>query len=170
MDGPRGPYRIAFAASIVGSDGSVQLLPAGCKIQLNNAQKCANRVGWTKNRIIRPPFNLESPKLAGTSRPTRSKSITDMTLPAVSDRHLSKFEKRPKMPHPTALGRISPEGVKRGSRNFMHLSGTASHRNQPDMPSLDSSSRIQNAIKYCTKMLKMGTTRKELNHFVSASV
>ena len=29
-----------------------------------------------------------------------------MTSPVASDRHLSKFEKRPKRPPPTALGRI----------------------------------------------------------------
>ena len=39
--------------------------------------------------------------------PTYSKAIPHMTSPVVSGRHLSTFEKRPKMPHPTALFALS---------------------------------------------------------------
>ena len=67
-----------------------------------NAQK-KTKSGRIKSRIIRPLFDRESPKLAGTSVPTHSIAIPDMTSPAAYGRHLSMFEKRPKMPHPTAI-------------------------------------------------------------------
>ena len=52
--------------------------------------------------------------LAKTSVPTESKAIPDvMTSPAASGRHLSKFVKRPKMPHPTALFAFSLMQCKR---------------------------------------------------------
>ena len=51
-------------------------------------------------------FNSDSPNVARTSRTTYSTAIPDMTSPATSGRHLSKFAKRPKMPPHTALGRI----------------------------------------------------------------
>ena len=65
-------------------------------------------------------------------------------------------KKRLKMPHPTASGQISGERFKRVSRNFANLSGTASRRNLSDMTSLAVSDRVQNAIKYYTKLRKTG--------------
>ena len=59
------------------------------------------------------------------------------------------------MPHPMALDRISPEWFKRGSQN-LHLLGTVSPTNLPDMTSLNTSGRLQYAIKYCTKVCKAG--------------
>ena len=48
-----------------------------------------------------------------------------MTSPAASGRHLSRFEKRPKMPHPTALFALSimqcgikPNAVSKASSNL----------------------------------------------------
>ena len=77
-------------------------------------------------------FSLESPKLPGTSVPTLSKAIPDMTSPA-SGRHISKFEKRPKMPHSTALFEFSLMQCQRRPRisrvknigNVFELSGVA---------------------------------------------
>ena len=43
--------------------------------------------------MIRPLFNLQSPTFTGTSTPTQSTALPDMTSPATSGRHLSKFEK-----------------------------------------------------------------------------
>ena len=68
------------------------------------------------------------------------------------------------MPHPTTLGRISPEQFKRGSRNFTRLSGTAGPTDLPDMTSLAAFSRLQNAIKYCTTVRKTDAAGKESNN------
>ena len=70
-------------------------------------QSAQNGSGQTKSPIIQQLFNLESPRLAGTSVPTQSKAIPDMTAPAASSQHLSKFEKRLQMSHPTALFALS---------------------------------------------------------------
>ena len=70
---------------------------------LNTAKKFAKRVRPDKGTML----NLESPKLSGTSVPTWSKAIDDMTLLAASGRHWSNFEKQPKMPHPTAFFALS---------------------------------------------------------------
>ena len=78
--------------------------------------------------------------------------ISDMTSPGTSGRHLSKIEKRPKTPHSTALGRISRERFKGGSRYFTRLSGTVSNTSLPDMTLQSASGQLQNAIKYCTKV------------------
>ena len=92
--------------------------------------------------MIRPLFNLESSNLARTSMPADSTDLLDMTSPATSGRHLWKFRKRSKVPPPTALGWISGEQFKRGSRNFTHFSGTASLTNLPDMTSVAASGRL----------------------------
>ena len=57
-----------------------------------------------------------------------------------------------KMPPRTASGGISRERFKRGSPNFTRLSGTTVPTNQPDMTPLITSGRLQNSIKYCTKV------------------
>ena len=44
-------------------------------------------------------FNPDSPNVGMTSMPNiQSTATPDITLPATSDRHFSKFVKRPKMP------------------------------------------------------------------------
>ena len=74
-----------------------------------------------------------------------------MTSSATSGRHLSKFKKRPKMPHSTTLCQISPERFMRVSRNFTHLSGIVSPTKVPDRTKLAASGRLQNAIKSAQK-------------------
>ena len=61
---------------------------------------------WSK--IIRPLFNADSPNVPRTSVPTSlpAMATADMTSPTTSDRQLSKFGKRTKMPLAAALGRI----------------------------------------------------------------
>ena len=58
------------------------------------------------------------------------------------------------MPPLTASGGISPEWFKRGSPNVKRLSGTSGPRNLPDPTSLVTSCRLQNAIKYWTKVMR----------------
>ena len=60
------------------------------------------------------------------------------------------------MPPPTASGGISQERFRRGSRTFAGLSGTIGSQNLPNMTSLAASGRLQNAVKYCTKVRKTG--------------
>ena len=52
-----------------------------------------NGSGRSKSQIIRPLFNLDSPNVARTCMPALYTAKPDMTSPAASDRHLSKFEK-----------------------------------------------------------------------------
>ena len=68
------------------------------------------------------------------------------------------FKKQLKIPPAMALGTISRKWFQRGSQNFMHLSWTISPTNLLDMTSLTVSSQLKNAIKYCTKVRKMGLT------------
>ena len=72
-----------------------------------------------------------------------------------------------KIPLPTASGGISREWFKRGSPNFTYLSGTISFTNLMDMTLLAASSRLQNAIKYYTKVHKTGPASKESNKLVN---
>ena len=66
-----------------------------------------------------------------------------------------KAKKPSKIPHQKASGVISREQFKRGSPNFTRLSGTTCPRNLQDiMTSLIASGRLQNAIKYCTKVMR----------------
>ena len=58
------------------------------------------------------------------------------------------------MPHPMALGRISPERFKRVSRNCTHLSGTVSQIHVLDMTWPAASGRLQTAVEYCVKCVK----------------
>ena len=44
------------------------------------------------------------------------------------------------------------------------MAGTIGLKNIPDMTSLAASGRLQNAIKYCTKVLKTGSAGKQLNY------
>ena len=60
-----------------------------------------------------------------------------------------------KLPPPTAFDRISWEQSKRGSPNCTHLSGTIGLTNLLNMTWLTSSCRLQNAIKYCTKQVRL---------------
>ena len=71
------------------------------------------------------------------------------------------------MPLPTASGRISGEQYKRGSGNFIRLSEIASLINLSDTMSLAASGRLQNAIKYCTKVRKMGAAGTQAHNSVT---
>ena len=75
-------------------------------MQLNTAQKGAKRVRPATSRIIRPLFNTESPNFTRIFMQTYSSATPNITSSATQGRHLSKFEKRPKMPPPMALDRI----------------------------------------------------------------
>ena len=60
-----------------------------------------------------------------------------------------------KMSPQMASGGISRERFKRGSPNFTQkLSRTTSPKNLPDTTSLVTSGRVQNPIKYCTKVMR----------------
>ena len=59
-----------------------------------------------QSQIILLLFNPDSPNVARTFMQTWSTATPDMTSPATSGGHLSKFAKRPEMPPPTALGRL----------------------------------------------------------------
>ena len=58
------------------------------------------------SQIFQPLFNPEPPHVPRTFRPSESAAAPDMTSPAAFDRHLLKFDKRPKMPPPMAFVRI----------------------------------------------------------------
>ena len=76
---------------------------------------------------------------------------------ATSGWQLSKFFfKRLKMPPLTPFGGIFQEWFKQGSRNFTHMLWTIGPTNMPHMTSLALSGRLQNAIKYRTKVRKTG--------------
>ena len=85
---------------------------------------------------------------------------------------LTTFGRKPqrkkpsKMPPQTASGGISRERFKRGSPNSTWLSETTGHTNLPDMTSLVTSSRQQNAIKYCTQVMgKTGPAGQRAKYF-----
>ena len=78
-------------------------------MQLNTAQsKCVKRVRSAKSWIIRKIFNLESQIFSWTLviHADLSSATPDMKSWATSSRHLSKFEKGPKMLPTMALGHI----------------------------------------------------------------
>ena len=68
------------------------------------------------------------------------------------------------MPLQTASGGMFREGFKRGSPNFTWVSGTIGPPNLPDMTSLVVSGRLQNANKYCTKVVRKTSPAKESNN------
>ena len=76
-------------------------------------------------------------------------------------------KKRSKLPPLMALGRISGHRFKRGSQTFTHISGTANLTNLPDMSSLAAFGRLQNAIKYCTKVRQTGAAGIEVHSSIT---
>ena len=68
---------------------------------------------------------------------------------------------------PMALGGISQERFKRGSKNFTCLSWTIGPTNVLDMTSPSVAGQLQNAIKYCTKVRKMGAAGIEGHNLVT---
>ena len=109
-------------------------------MQLNTEQKCVKRVRPAKGSNISATVE---PRM-----PTYSKVIPDMTSPATTGRHLSNFEKRLKMPPPTALGRISPERFSEDHK-IVHISAAVSLIYLQDMTWLAASGWLQSAIEYC---------------------
>ena len=96
--------------------------------------------------------------------------MPDMTTLATSGWQLSEcLKKRSKMPPQTALGGISRERFKRGSRNLTRLSRTTAPINLPQMTSLAVFGRLKNAIKYCTKVRKTGVAGVEAHNSVTVS-
>ena len=112
------------------------------------------------SRISRERLDLESPNSTNTSTPTCWTTAPDLTSLAASGLQLfDVLKKRSKIPSPTASGLISGERFERRARKFTHLSGTVSSTKLPGMGSLAVSSRLQNLIKYCTKVRKNGCGR-----------
>ena len=72
-----------------------------CKLQLSTTCKCVNGTTPATTPIISHMFNVASPNSTGTSIPTYSMAPLDMTSSDYSGRHLSKFERQPKIPSPT---------------------------------------------------------------------
>ena len=68
------------------------------------------------------------------------------------------------MPPQMASVGISQERFKRGSPNFTRLLGTTGSINLPDMTSLVASGRLQNAIKYCTKVVERPVGQRVQGH------
>ena len=62
------------------------------------------------------------------------------------------------------FGGHSREMFKQGLQNFTHLLGTIGLRELSDLTSLTASVRLQNAIRYCTKVRKTGASGKESNN------
>ena len=63
-------------------------------------------------------------------------------------------QKRPKMPFPTALGRIYRQQFQASLTKFCSCIRDDRFTNTPDMASLAASSRLQNAIECCIKVRK----------------
>ena len=117
------------------------------------------------SRISREKFDLESPNFTRTFTQVGSNTTPDITSLTTSGRLSSKFKNPSKMPHQPASGGISRERFKRGSPIFTWLSGTTDPTNLLDMTSLIAYGRLQNAIKYCTKVVcKTGPTAKDSNN------
>ena len=74
------------------------------------------------------------------------------------------------MPSPMALGGIFRERFKQESRNCTRLLGTISLTNLPYMTSLAASSRLQNAIVYCTKVLKTIAAGNDSNNLATVYI
>ena len=70
-----------------------QLLPVGCKLQLNTVCKCIKQNQPAMSRITRYLFNVESPNFTRTPMPTESTGTRDMPSSINSGRDLSKFYK-----------------------------------------------------------------------------
>ena len=106
------------------------------------------------SRISPERLDLASPNFTRTSTPVRSITTPDMTSLTTSSWQLSKFKKRSKMSSQTASCEIPRERFKRGSPNFTRLSGTTGPTNLSDMIPLAASGWRQNAIKYCTTVVR----------------
>ena len=76
-----------------------------------------NGSGRTTRRIIRLLFNRESPQPARTSVPIHSKAPPDMTSLPTSDRHLTRFEKRRKIPSDGFVFAVLHYAVSKSSSN-----------------------------------------------------
>ena len=97
--------------------------------------------------------------------PTYSITTPDMMSPDTPGLHLSKFEKRLKIPHPMALAGMSPEQIKR--EVLQTHRGQSAPPNQPDMASLVASGQLQNAIKFYTKVHKTGAAGRKSNNYAT---
>ena len=123
-------------------------------------RKCRSSITKLGIRISRERFDLESP---WTCIPVGSTTTPDMTsLVPTSCLKLSQQNKR-KMPPLLVSGRISWEWFMRGPPKFARLSGTTGLLNRLDMTALAACSRLQNAVKCCTKVRTMvpGSLRVE---------
>ena len=115
----------------------------------------------------REPFDRESPNFTWTSTDiVCSHTGFDVIIYFQSEvlaKELSKI-----LP-PTASGGICRERFKQGSLNFINLSRTICLINLPDKTSPAASSRLQNAIKYCTKVCKTSPVGQSVHHYLTES-
>ena len=112
-------------------------------------RRCRSSVTKCGSRISPEFFDLASPNFARTS------ILTCSTLVLVTIYFRSEvIAKKPaKM---MALGGISWERFVWGPSDFKGILGTIGPTKLPDMPSLATSGQLQKAIKYCTKVRKLG--------------
>ena len=124
--------------------------------------RCRSSITNWASRIILERFDLESPNSIRASVPVQSHHTGyDVTSYFRSDVVANQTAK---MPPPISSGQISQELFKRGSQNFTYLLGTNSFANLLDMTSIAASGRLQNAIKYSTKMRKK-SRRQSIKYF-----
>ena len=120
---------------------------------------CSSITNWAA-RLSRERFHLKSPNFTWISIPTDllySPTEYDVTNCFKSE---VVAKNQSKMPPPMVSYGISWERfmtIMRGPPNFKCLSGPIGFTNLPDMTSLATSGRLQNAINYCTKVRKSCT-------------
>ena len=120
------------------------------QLQIETAEKCVKRSDRPNRRNIRPLFNLESPIFCTNIHAANLYSDTAYEVASYfRSTFIEVHKKRPKMPPPAALVRISRQLFKRGSRNCLSLSRTVSHIYLPDIAWLAAFGRLQIAIEYC---------------------
>ena len=89
-----------------------------------------------------------------------------MTSPSTSRRHLSKFEKTAENAvSDTIFVKFLQNCLSEDDKNVTLSLETVIPTNLPGVTSLAASSWLPNAIKYCTKVRKMGAAGKEFNNY-----
>ena len=105
------------------------------------------------SRISRERFDLGSPNFTGSSIPINSTAKSEITLVTISGLKLSQKKTAENATSHDFESNFS-RTIQRGLPNFTRLSGTIGLTNVTDMTPLAASGRLQNAIKYSTKVRK----------------
>ena len=132
-------------------DGGTYLLSIAYVIGLYRPCSFARQIS---PRISREPFNVESLNFTQTSISTWSTATPDdVTIYFRSEVIAKKLSKIP-------LRRLWVEFIENSCSNDHGILPTyrGQPANLPDMTSLAASNRLQNAIKYCTKVHRTGLT------------